>query len=186
MVPQPVCALIVLFPCSQKYHDYTVGEVERLEKEGQHVDDSVFFMRQTIGNACGTIGLLHSISNSKDRVDLEEGYLTNFISHTKDMTPAERGSYLEGDDTISAAHEESANEGQSEVPSDRDSVNLHFVALVPHKDSLYELDGRKPFPVNHGPTTLDTFLQDGALVCQKFMARDPSELHFTILALAHV
>ena len=36
----------------------------------QHVDPGVFFMRQTIGNACGTIGLLHSISNNKDRLDL--------------------------------------------------------------------------------------------------------------------
>lgn len=50
--------------------------------------------------------------------------------------------------------------------------------------TLYELDGRKSFPVKHGATTPETFVQDAAGVCKEFMARDPEELRFTVMALA--
>ena len=46
------------------------------------------------------------------------------------------------------------------------------------------VDGRKPSPINHGKTTPETFLQDAARVCQKFMSRDPENLRFTVVALA--
>jgi ubiquitin carboxyl-terminal hydrolase L3 len=61
---------------------------------------------------------------------------------------------------------------------------LHFVALVHQDNCIYELDGRKDFPINHGPTTPATFLHDASKVCQEFMNRDPDEIHFTIIALA--
>ena len=38
----------------------------------QEVSKSVYFMKQTVGNACGTVGILHSIANNLDRVDLSE------------------------------------------------------------------------------------------------------------------
>lgn len=44
-------------------------------------------------------------------------------------------------------------------------------------------DGTKPSPVNHGPSSSAAFLQDAARVCQEFMARDPAEFRFTIVAL---
>jgi len=34
----------------------------KIEAEGQAVPESLFYMTQTIGNACGTIGLLHAVS----------------------------------------------------------------------------------------------------------------------------
>jgi ubiquitin carboxyl-terminal hydrolase L3 len=45
------------------------------------------------------------------------------------------------------------------------------------------LDGRKSFPINHGSTDVDSFLVDAAKVCREFMERDPSEMHFTVVAL---
>ena len=38
----------------------------------QEVSKSVYFMKQTVGNACGTVGILHSIANNLDKVDLSE------------------------------------------------------------------------------------------------------------------
>lgn len=32
-------------------------------------------------------------------------------------------------------------------------MNSHFAAFVEKDGSLYELDGRKPFPINHGKCT---------------------------------
>jgi ubiquitin carboxyl-terminal hydrolase L3 len=48
--------------------------------------------------------------------------------------------------------------------------------------NLYELDGRKRFPINHGPSTPDTLLADACAVVQQFMDRDPGEMRFTIVA----
>jgi ubiquitin carboxyl-terminal hydrolase L3 len=43
------------------------------------------------------------------------------------------------------------------------------------------MDGRKPFPINHGPCT--EFLADTCKVIQKFMDREPDALQFTMMAL---
>lgn len=50
--------------------------------------------------------------------------------------------------------------------------------------TLYELDGRKTFPIKHGVTSDESFVQDAARVCKEFMDRDPEELRFTVMALA--
>lgn len=43
-------------------------------------------------------------------------------------------------------------------------IDKHFIAFIPFQGSIYELDGRKKFPINHGKTTKETFLKD---VCPK-------------------
>lgn len=70
---------------------------------------------------------------------------------------------------------------QSEVIED---TWQHFVAFVRKGGDLYELDGRKDFPINHGPTSEETFLQDAVKVVRQFMDRDKGELRFTVVALA--
>jgi ubiquitin carboxyl-terminal hydrolase L3 len=66
---------------------------------------------------------------------------------------------------------------------DRQYIPL-YSALVCINDKLYELDGRKKGPIYHGPTTQGALLKDACKVIQKFMARDPEEVRFTITALA--
>ena len=67
----------------------------------------------------------------------------------------------------------------------RDKSELSLFAYPHSSDGgLYELDGRKPFPIRHGASSDETFLHDAAAVCSQFMARDPNELHFSMLALA--
>ena len=63
-------------------------------------------------------------------------------------------------------------------------MNLHFICFVQKNGHLYELDGRKPFPINHGASSADTLLTDAAGAIRKFMERDPSNLQFTMVALA--
>ncbi|KAL2310795.1 hypothetical protein Nmel_002470, partial [Mimus melanotis] len=72
----------------------------------------------------------------------------------------------------------------SVAPSIDEKVDLHFIALVNVGGHLYELDGRKPFPINHGETSDDSFLEDAIEVCKKFMERDPEELRFNAIALS--
>ncbi len=47
-------------------------------------------------------------------------------------------------------------------------------------------DGRKPFPIAHGPTKESSFLDDAAGVSKKFMEREPDNLQFTAIAISKV
>lgn len=153
------------------------------EADGQEVSPDVYFMKQYVGNACGTVALIHAVANNVNKIDLADGPLKEFLEKTKSMSPEDRGHTLETDEGISKAHEESAQEGQTEAP-DRDAkVDMHFVAFVEVDGNLYELDGRKKFVVNHGSTSADTFLADAAKACREFMNRDPDETRFAVVAL---
>ncbi|XP_003386938.1 PREDICTED: ubiquitin carboxyl-terminal hydrolase isozyme L3-like [Amphimedon queenslandica] len=184
MIPQPCAALVMLFPITDKYEAFRKEEEEKIEKEGQTVSPNVYYMKQYVGNACGTIGLLHVLCNNISNLTVRDGYLKKFYEKTKNMTPEERGHFIEEDEEISEVHETSAQEGDTAPPSRDEHTHLHFVALVQQDGHIYELDGRKSAPVNHGSTTPESFLNDAANVCQKFMTRDPDEIHFTIVALA--
>lgn len=183
MVPQPVCAVILLYPFIEKGREFLKKSEEALEAEGQEISEKVYFMKQFVCNACGTVALIHAIANNTDKIELGDGALKDFMEKTMSLSPEERGHALEKDEGISKAHEESAQEGQTEAPDREDVVNEHFIALVEVEGNLYELDGRRKFPVNHGPTSADTLLQDAAKVCRQFMDRDPEESRFAIVAL---
>ncbi|XP_069858913.1 ubiquitin carboxyl-terminal hydrolase isozyme L3 isoform X3 [Dipodomys merriami] len=220
MVPRPVCAVLLLFPITEKYEVFRTEEEEKIKSQGQDVTSSVYFMKQTISNACGTIGLIHAIANNKDKMNFESGStLKKFLEESVSMSPEERARYLENYDAIRVTHETSAHEGQTEywglnsgscaclantltaephrqsyfhalkatnveAPSLDEKVDLHFIALVHVDGHLYELDGRKPFPINHGKTSDETLLEDAIEVCKKFMERDPDELRFNAIALS--
>uniref|UniRef100_A0A2K6U1L2 Ubiquitin carboxyl-terminal hydrolase n=1 Tax=Saimiri boliviensis boliviensis TaxID=39432 RepID=A0A2K6U1L2_SAIBB len=169
MVPRPVFAVLLLFPITEKYEVFRTEEEAKMKSQGQDVTSSVYFMKQTISNACGTIGLIHAIANNKDKMHFESGStLKKFLEESVSMI----------------THETSAHEGQTEAPSKDEKVDLHFVALVRVDGHLYELDGWKPFPINHGETSDETFLEDAIEVCKKFMERDPDELRFNAIALS--
>ncbi|XP_053958747.1 ubiquitin carboxyl-terminal hydrolase isoform X2 [Anastrepha ludens] len=166
------------------YEKHRAQEHEKLSVDPGVFPDDLFYMRQLTSNACGTVALIHSLANSKS-ISLEDGILKSFLENVKDLTPEERGKALENDKSFTEGHHELAKEGQT-VADPEEKVNHHFVALINKNGVLYELDGRKEFPIKHGPTTDETFIQDAAKVCKEFMARDPDELRFTVMALSSV
>ncbi|KAG1959967.1 ubiquitin carboxyl-terminal hydrolase isozyme L3 isoform X1 [Pimephales promelas] len=185
LVPRPVCAVLLLFPITEKYETFRQEEEAKIKAQGQEVSSDVYFMKQTIGNACGTIGLIHAVANNQRHLEFEPNSpLKAFLLQSAKMSPEEKAAFLEKDESIRVTHESSAQEGQTEAPGLDEKVDLHFIAFVNVEGNLYELDGRKPFPIVHGKTTDDTFLEDSAEVCKKFMARDPQELRFTVVALS--
>ncbi|XP_044071579.1 ubiquitin carboxyl-terminal hydrolase isozyme L3 isoform X2 [Siniperca chuatsi] len=168
-----------------KYETFKQEEEEKLKDQRQEVSPDIYFIKQTIGNACGTIGLIHAVANNKTHLEFEpDSPLKKFLEQSAKMTPEERATFLEKDESIRVTHESSAQEGQTEAPSLDEKVNLHFICFVNVGGQLYELDGRKPFPIVHGKTAEDTFLEDAVEVCKSFMARDPQEVRFTIIALS--
>ncbi|KAB0401987.1 hypothetical protein E2I00_014405 [Balaenoptera physalus] len=54
-VPAPACALLRLFPLTAQHENFRKKQIEVLK--GQEVSPKVYFMKQTIGNSGGTIGL---------------------------------------------------------------------------------------------------------------------------------
>lgn len=183
-IPQPVKAVILLFPISEGYDQYCREQDEEIKKMGQEVPKGLYYMKQFIPNACGTVGIIHALGNNMEELKLEEGsMLKKFLEKTQEMDAHARGSELEKSDQIATVHEEIASEGQTAAPPREDNLVTHFVTFV-HKDGhLYELDGRRESPINHGPTTAENLLKDASVVCKSRIERDPTEYRFTVVAL---
>jgi Ubiquitin carboxyl-terminal hydrolase, family 1 len=63
-VSRPANALLLVFPVSITYERYRKEEdANRPQYEGKGPEEPVLWYRQTIGNACGLMGLLHAVSN---------------------------------------------------------------------------------------------------------------------------
>ncbi|XP_055849570.1 ubiquitin carboxyl-terminal hydrolase [Episyrphus balteatus] len=181
-IPKPVKSIVLLFPCSEAYEKHRMEENEKLAGNLPKFPEDLFYMRQFTQNACGTVALIHSIANNKD-IPLEDGVLKTFLDESKSLDPEERGKALEKDSTFQDCHQDLAQEGQTEADPE-EKVNHHFIAFIQKDGELYEMDGRKNFPIKHGSTSDEKFVEDAAKVCKEFMARDPEELRFTVMALA--
>ncbi|XP_050522088.1 ubiquitin carboxyl-terminal hydrolase isozyme L3 isoform X2 [Daktulosphaira vitifoliae] len=186
MVPKPVISVIMLFPFNDAYENRRLEEESFIEKKGQNVSENIYYLKQYIHNACGTIALIHSVANNRDKIQLKDGILKQFLDNGKDMSPSSRGELLLKAEDFSNAHKESAFDGQTAAPDPADAVPYHFVSFVCKDGYLYELDGRKFEPINHGPSTPKTLLEDTVNVVQeKFVAPESGNIHFTLLALSN-
>ncbi|KAK9891388.1 hypothetical protein WA026_014629 [Henosepilachna vigintioctopunctata] len=190
-IPRPAVAFILLFPCSDKFYEHAEQQKSDIEKHEQIIVPDLYYMKQYVSNACGTIALIHAVANNAERIDLQDGIFKQILNDSKELSPEERGKLLlelpKNPHVMEmiTAHQELALEGQTELNPD-EKVNHHFVAFVEKDGYLYELDGRKEFPINHGKTLSETFVQDVAKVCKEFMARDSEDVNFTVMALTAV
>ncbi|XP_053138799.1 ubiquitin carboxyl-terminal hydrolase isozyme L1-like [Hemicordylus capensis] len=178
-VPGPACALLLLFPLTAQHENFRKKQTEELK--GQEVSSKVYFLKQTASNSCGTIGLVHAVANNQDKILFDEGsVLKEFLSATANLSPDERAKRLENNKAIQEAHNAVAEEGQCRV---EDKVNFHFILFASVDGHLYELDGRMPFPINHGASSVDTLLKASAKICRQFTEREEGEVRFSAVAL---
>ena len=167
MVPQPVHAILLLFPITEASEKARLEHAATRTNDAASVSPRVWFTRQTIGNACGTIGVLHAVANTQHEYSIaDDSWFARFFAATRTMTPVERAAHLEADDSLEHAHAGAASSATSStaVPEADEEVDLHFVALVHVDGGLYELDGRKDAPVRHGDTSAESFLLDAGAV----------------------
>ncbi|KAH0835704.1 peptidase C12, ubiquitin carboxyl-terminal hydrolase [Lanmaoa asiatica] len=160
MVPPGVKAVALLFPCAGVIAAKRKEEDFKIQTGGQEpVDPKVLWMKQTISNACGTMGLIHSLANTNVSF-IPESPLARFIEECKDKTPEEGAKLLETTPLFEKIHESAASSGQTAVPEDLDTY-LHFTCFVkapavqPAGDStkrwrLIELDGGRIGPIDRG------------------------------------
>lgn len=70
---------------------------------------------EVVANIIGQSHMNECIKPLCFRIELGDGALKDFLESTQSMNPEDRGHALENDEGISKAHEESAQEGQTEV-----------------------------------------------------------------------
>ncbi|OXB63587.1 hypothetical protein ASZ78_014212 [Callipepla squamata] len=187
-VPSPACALLLLFPLTEQHENFRKQQTEKIKD--QEISSKVYFLKQTVSNSCGTIGLIHAVANNKDKIKLDEGSaLKKFLEETADLSPEERAKRFANNKAIQEVHNAVAQEGQCRVEDN--SVNFHFILFANVDGHLYELDGRMPFPVNHGTSSDDLLLKsskqpfsfkDSAKICRQFTEREKGEVRFSAVA----
>ena len=120
----------MLFPVKESSEIARQEEKQRIIENGQTVSPQCYYMKQTVGNACGTVGLLHCVLNCRNHLMIQpESYLDKFVSKTLSMNPDERADYLANDDEIEVTHESAASEGQSSA-TDNTEVDTHFICFT--------------------------------------------------------
>ena len=67
-VPRPAHALLLVFPVSKAYEASREQEDASIpDYSGAGSSEEVLWFKQTIGNACGLMGLLHAVCNGMTR-----------------------------------------------------------------------------------------------------------------------
>ena len=79
MIPQPVAAVLMLYPLTPQQKEAASKQEDNIVACSDS-DDDVWFIRQRIGNACGTIGLLHGLMNAPEPLNTfcEDSWLHSF------------------------------------------------------------------------------------------------------------
>lgn len=140
-------------------------------------------MKQHAINACGTIALFHITLNAKEKhpeLIKPDSFLDKFSQKAMNKDSEARADIFKNSEEIMHEHIHAVNEGQSNVSS---NCNSHFISFVPKNGRIYELDGFKKCPVDHGACTEEEFLAKGAAEIRKFMDRDPDNINFSMIVL---
>ncbi|KAE9400352.1 peptidase C12, ubiquitin carboxyl-terminal hydrolase 1 [Gymnopus androsaceus JB14] len=193
LVPKPVKAVLLLFPITQALEIKRKEEDEEIQTTAQPLfkqksnSEPVIWIKQTISNACGTIGLLHALANTGVKFT-PSSPLAKFVEACKDKIPEERAKFLETTPLFAEIHEETASAGQSAVPTDLDT-DLHFSCFVeaeiegvPH---VVELDGRRVGAMDRGKIEdgSDLLTEVAKLVKDDYIKSAAGSIQFSMTAL---
>ena len=181
---EPIYGLIFLF----KYRGDDGGEVCAIDAEAE--SKGVFFARQMIQNACATQAVLSVLLNADDKLELGET-LSAFKEFTSEFDAETKGLAISNSDVIRDAHNSFARPEpivlQSRPAREDDDV-FHFVGYVPKGKVVYELDGLRQGPINHGhfgnedddKTWLDVAVP---AIQRRIAAYSTNEIKFNLLAV---
>ncbi|KAH9777040.1 ubiquitin carboxyl-terminal hydrolase 3 [Citrus sinensis] len=175
MVPQPVLAVLFLYPLTAQSEE----ERRLQDNDKKEFSKNVYFMKQTVGNACGTIGLLHAVGNVTSEIKFQaDSFFDKFYKSTANLDPQERAAFLENDKEMEVAHSVAASAGDTEATDD---VNDHFICFTCVDGELYELDGGKSGPISHGASSPSSLLLDAAKVIKGMIQKNPESLNFNFV-----
>eukprot|EP01090_Pellita_catalonica_P002671 TRINITY_DN12243_c0_g1_i2.p1 TRINITY_DN12243_c0_g1~~TRINITY_DN12243_c0_g1_i2.p1 ORF type:complete len:242 (-),score=47.02 TRINITY_DN12243_c0_g1_i2:531-1256(-) len=189
MVPQPCQAVLLLYPSLQgdARQKQREEEEERLKAHPVKLHKDVFYMRQLVGNACGTVAIVHSILNglSDDGLSLDkDSFLLKYLERVKDKSWEERGILLGEDQALEQISSQAARTGQTAAPDAEDKTSFHFICFSSVGGELYELDGVRLQPINHGACPKSELLSKAMSIIKKnWVDKNPNELRFSVITL---
>ncbi|XP_065159733.1 ubiquitin carboxyl-terminal hydrolase calypso [Atheta coriaria] len=133
-----------------------VEQTETFVKDEEAVNN-IFFAQQMVPNSCATHALISILLNCSN-IQLGDT-LSRLKQHTHGMSPDNKGWAISNTPELACAHNSHA---MPQAKRKLDKVcgvstgrftgeAFHFVSFVPIDGHLFELDGLKPFPIDHGP-----------------------------------
>ncbi|KAK8049124.1 hypothetical protein PG994_010854 [Apiospora phragmitis] len=155
--------------------------------------EPVTWFKQTIGNACGSIGLLHCAINGGAAPFIRPG--SDLDTIRKSATPlrmAQRADMLYNNTAFEAAHKSVESRGDTTASRTTGHSGQHFVAFVKAESRLWELEGGRKGPIDRGglkddedalsPRALDMGLKR---IIQLERDNGFGDVRFSCIALAH-
>ncbi|KAH8602108.1 ubiquitin carboxyl-terminal hydrolase-like protein isozyme L3 [Bisporella sp. PMI_857] len=157
-ISRPVYALLVILPLTPAWHASREAEdKDKPEYTGKGASEPVIWFKQTLGHACGSIGLLHCTLNGDAAKFIEHNsFLEKFKEEVLPLGMHERAQRLYDSKDFEIHHQSVASLGDTAPPSaaDGDRLGQHFVAFVKGTDGhLYELEGSRKGPIDRGVLT---------------------------------
>jgi len=136
---------------------------QTLYVKDETVVNSIFFAQQMIPNSCATHALVSVLLNCPS---LELGNtLSKLKTHVQGMSPENKGLAIGNCPELAMAHNSHAvprarrrfdrTSGAVTTGSRYSGEAFHFVSYVPINGRLFELDGLRKFPLDHGPVGAD-------------------------------
>lgn len=183
MVPRPCIAVTLLFQCNEKTKAAKEEQKLAITASGQKLSPLVY-LKQYVGNACGTIACIHSLTNNAEIMGVSaESPIGKFLATVKGKAPDEAGQLLIDATDLHSASESSATGGQTSAPEATANIDHHFICFIEKDGDVYELDGGKAFPINHGPSSGDLLSAAAEAIKKNFCEKDPENIHFNMMAL---
>lgn len=193
-IPRPCFALLATIP-AEAYHIArdTSTDNDLPVYQGSGPSEPVIWFRQTIGNACGTIGALHAVINGGAKAFIQkDSDLDKLLKDAVPLKPGPRAQLLLESDEVEVAHKSVSHQGQSAPPSEDDHVGNHYIAFVRGDDGhLWELEGGVNGPFDRGELgEADDALSEKALqlgivpFIERAKAAGKENIQFSIVALA--
>jgi ubiquitin carboxyl-terminal hydrolase L3 len=166
-IPRPVNALIFLCPASAFHRSRDADDENMSVYQGSGSSEPVIWFRQTIHHACGTMALIHSLSNAvgHETYIQPDSLLQKLLAQAVPLPPKERADVLYNSVELERAHAEAASLGDTVRPVDLTAEFHHFIAFVKANDGhMWELNGGMKGPVDRGQLReQDDVLSDAAL-----------------------
>uniref|UniRef100_A0A6J0UFS2 ubiquitinyl hydrolase 1 n=1 Tax=Pogona vitticeps TaxID=103695 RepID=A0A6J0UFS2_9SAUR len=165
----PVYGFIFLFKWIEERRSRR--KVSTLVDETSVIDEDIvnnmFFAHQLIPNSCATHALLSVLLNCSS-VELGPT-LSRMKEFTKGFSPESKGYAIGNAPELAKAHNSHARPEPRHLPEKQNGISavrtmeaFHFVSYVPIKGRLFELDGLKVYPIDHGPWAEDEEWTDKA------------------------
>mmetsp|Transcript_15986 Transcript_15986/g.20413 ORF Transcript_15986/g.20413 Transcript_15986/m.20413 type:complete len:231 (-) Transcript_15986:14-706(-) len=178
-VNQPCLAVILLFP-------FPLTEEDDTTTNTNPEPENVIWIPQLIGNACGTMAVMHALCNTVDNVTTSDScLLQQFVDKISKLNSKERGEYLTTVNSIQEAHSDVIDSGSTKAPEAGEQVNHHFACFVLKNGKVYELDGRKAGAIPHKDSSPERFIYDVASIIKSdFISHSPDANGFSMITLS--